>query len=153
MNDLTDIKVRPMVQAIKSEYDAKLAELMRGNKRNAEFNELLTDPLFTNEEVAFEINKIFETNPQRLKLEPTPWHNAFNEALSNIARRNLQGIKDDAPQDSSLPTTPPKGGGRSQSPSIPTRNSPNELIERFKDLDTKEMEKQLASIGAIPPAH
>lgn len=151
VNEVTNLKISQTQAALQAKYDAQLAELNRGHVRNSEFNELLSDPLFTNEEVAFEINKIFESNPQRLKLEPTPWHSAFNEALSNIARRNLQANY--AQESSSLPSAPPKGGGRSPSPVIPTKSNSNDLIEKFKSLDTQEMEKQLSSIGAIPPAH
>jgi len=150
VNEVTDLKMNRKTAELQAKYDSQLAELNRGSKRNNEFNELLTDPLFTNEEVAFEINRIFEANPQRLKLEPTPWHNAFNEALSNIARRNLAGTTPKE-EGNSLPSTPPKSGGQGSVPGIPPSNAPGTVIDKFKRLSAEDMEKTLVGMGAIKP--
>jgi hypothetical protein len=156
MNEVTQLKTNQIRQELQARYDAQLNQLSRENKRSTEFNELMVDPLFTKPEVAFEIDQIMNENPRRLQLEPTPWTNMFKDALERIARKNLQANGESVEQTNGsqgLPSTPPKGGGRSSSPGIPVSNSPGNLIEKFKDLDTKEMEKQLAAIGAIPPAH
>jgi len=150
VNEVTELKLNRERQMLQAKYDAQLADLNRGNKRNAEFNELMADPLFTTPEVAFEIDQIMAENPRRLQLEPTPWTNMFKDALERIARKNLQG-KNNQEEVVQHPTNPPKEGGRGNSPVVPVSNSPGTILEKFKDLDAAEMEKQLASIGAIPP--
>lgn len=151
INEVADLKLSRTQAMLQAKYDAQIADLSRESKRSSEFNQLLSDPLFTNEEVAFEINKIFEANPKRLQLEPTPWHNAFNEALANIARRNLQGTPQAEENGNPLPSAPPKSGGQSTSMSIPSNNPPGTVIDKFKRLDTKDMEKELLGLGAIKP--
>jgi hypothetical protein len=153
VNEITDLKLNRTQQMLQAKYDAQLAELNRGNKRNAEFNELMADPLFTKPEVAFEIDKIMSENPGRLLLEPTPWTNAFKEALERLGRRKLQGDVPEvevAPQ----PTNPPKQGGRgtvSGNPSVETQQS---ILERFKKSNSEDMQKTLVSLGALqPPEH
>lgn len=150
VNEVTELKLGRERQMLQARYDAQLADLNRGNKRNAEFNELMADPLFTTPEVAFEIDQIMAENPRRLQLEPTPWTNMFKDALERIARKNLQG-KTTQEEVIQHPSNPPKEGGRGSSPVIPSSNSPSSLLEKFKELDAVEMEKQLSSIGAIPP--
>jgi hypothetical protein len=151
VNEVTELKLGRERQMLQSKYDSQLADLTRGNKRNAEFNDLMADPLFTTPEVAFEIDQIMAENPRRLQLEPTPWTNMFKDALERIARRNLQGKTGQEEATPNYPSTPPKGGGKGSSPANPVPNAPGSLIDKFKALDTAEMEKQLAQIGAIPP--
>lgn len=151
VNEVSEIKLNRRLQELQSRYDSQLAELARGNKRSSEFNELMTDPLFTSPEVAFEIDQIFNENPLRLKLEPTPYTSAFKEALERIARKKLQG--EVSGEVTPLPSSPPKEGGKGSVSSVPVVETPQSIVDRFKKMSVEDMKKQLTSIGAIPPDH
>lgn len=148
-NEISRINVERMRQDLKSQYDSQIYEIQRENRRNSELRELMTDPLFTNPEVQFEMHQILESNPKALELEPAPYTNAFHEAQRRLARRYLQENQSTEEKSGPLPNRPPSDSGRGSAASEPTTEE--SLKERFYAAKTaEEKAKILTSIGARP---
>lgn len=145
-SDISAIQMR----RLKAEQESEMSEIRRENRRNSEMRELMQDPLFSNEEVQFEMHAILKENPKALDLEPTPLINAFNEAQRRLARRYLEkGRSAEAEVAKPFPSKPPTEGTRGSSPSF-EQNSETELLKTFQKGSAEEMKKVLTSIGARP---
>lgn len=91
----------------------KLAE-----QKNSVFRELSSDPVFRNPEVAVEYHNVLEqmqvSDPVSFEKDPLQYKRAYDKALSNIGRRNLEGksgVEVQPPVDR-LPSIPPKPFGQ-----------------------------------------
>lgn len=138
-NDIFQIRERQM----KQEYDAKISEITRETRRNSELNELMRDPLFTNQEIQFEMHQVLQENPRAYDLEPLPYVYAFGEAQKRVARRYLQ--KPQEPE-KTYPNNPPKSGS-----TVPNKadffGSGEPTLDKFRDSKIDEQRKILDALG------
>lgn len=149
--EISEINTRKVAAQLKTEYDGRLSEIDKENRRNTEMRELMQDPLFTNQDVQFEMHKVLEENPKALELEPTPRIWAFQQAQIRLARRYLQDQQsgsEDSGQTKNLPTKPPTEASRGQA----SFEAPSEaaLLEQFNKGSAAEMRAVLNRIGARP---
>lgn len=86
------------------------------NQKNSVFRELSSDPVFRNPEVAVEYHNVVEqmqtSDPESFEKDPSQYKRAYDKALSNIGRRNLEGKSVGGNVPVSLPNTPPKPLGQ-----------------------------------------
>jgi hypothetical protein len=106
-------------RAEREEFARKLNAMEIENKKNSVFRELSADPVFRRPEVAMEYHNVLEqmqgSDPRSFEQDPTAYKRAFDIALSNIGRRNLEGrpLAEGVtpPARQVLPTNPPRAMG------------------------------------------
>lgn len=112
-----------MMEQERRRHAQELEDMKRENIKNSEFRELSADPVFRRPEVAKEFHDVIEnlqaSDPSSFSQDPYVYRKAFDRALTNIARRNLEGsVQYQEPSVFQLPNTPPRplgqgaGGGR-----------------------------------------
>jgi hypothetical protein len=73
----------------------ELDGMRRENEKNSVFRELSSDPVFRQPEVAIEFHNVLDrmqnSDPSAFEQNPSAYKRAFETALQNIARRNLEG--------------------------------------------------------------
>jgi hypothetical protein len=132
-----------IVSQERQQWEQKFGAIERNQQRSNELLQLAQDPDFRNPMVQKEIHTILDTNPTMFNGK-TPYADAFNQALSNLARKQLQqGV---IPETKS-PKPPTTAGGGNGSATYSTQMTP----EKFEAMSVEKQEAFLASQGAIPP--
>lgn len=121
----------------------ELEEFKIENQKNSVFRELSSDPVFRNPAVAIEFHNVLDqmqaSDPVSFEKDPLQYRRAYDKALSNIGRRNLEGkpIIENGSQ-VNIPSTPPKplgqgsGGGYQEGESAIDMKSWNNLSSEEK---------------------
>lgn len=145
-------------QADRARWQADMEGIRVENQKNSVFRELSSDPVFRRPEVAIEYHNVLEqmqsSDPQSFEKDPTQYKRAFDRALSNIGRRNLEGKPlsegvSPVPIGMTPPLTPPRpfgqgsGGGYSESEST---IDPKE----FAKMSLEDKRKLLDGMGLRP---
>jgi hypothetical protein len=147
-----------MLQQQRQLDQQKWEQMERENIKNSEFRELSADPVFRRPEVAKAFHEVIEnmqvTDPSSFSQDPYVYRKAFDRALTNIARRNLEGAVpyQETPSPFQLPNTPPRplgqgaGGGRDA--------NENGLTQaEFERLPVDEKRKILSQMGLVQPKY
>ena len=120
LNDFMQVAGRQQQAELKAQIDAIRIE----GEKNSMFRELSSDPVFRNPVVGEEFHRVMDemqaSDPRSFE-NPTAYKRAFQQAVFNIGRRNLEGrsLQEGQPLSpgNSLPLTPPRplgngsGGG------------------------------------------
>lgn len=127
-------------------FEQRFGAIQRTTERNSELMTLMQDPAFRNEAVQREIHSVLEADPSIYQRERSPNTYAFEKALSNLARKQLQqGVATDTPTGSKPPVT--AGGGNGSAFTVPVK-----ITEKDFDRWTlKEQEAFINSNGKIVP--
>lgn len=141
-----------MMAAERQRHAQELDAIKRENVKNSEFRELAADPVFRKPEVAMEfhnvLEKMQESDPDSFSQDPRAYRKAYDQALINYARRNLEGSLPNTVQEFQLPTNPPKplgqgaGGGRDTNENGMTQ-------AEFNALPVEEKRKVLDRMGLV----
>lgn len=123
---------------------SQVGEIQRQAERNSEMMRLMQDPAFTDSRVQKELHKVLDEDPTIFQRERTPYTYAYEKALVNMARTQLQqGLT----QESIPRNTPPvtAGGGTGFTPS-------RKITEReFESWSLEEEEAFIKSGGKTIP--
>jgi len=146
-----------MMEQERRRHAQELEDMKRENIKNSEFRELSADPVFRRPEVAKEFHEVIEnlqsSDPSSFSQDPYVYRKAFDRALTNIARRNLESTTqyNDSPA-FQLPNTPPRllgqgsGGGRDA--------NENGLTQaEFDRLSVEDKRKVLSQMGLVQPKY
>jgi hypothetical protein len=141
--------IRDAARSIALQENSGLArevnEMKRATSRNNELMTLMQDPAFRNEGVQREIHAVLESDPSIYQRERTPNTYAFEKALSNLARKQLQqGV---TPENSN-PKPPVTAGGGNGS----ANTAPQQLTEQiFNSWTFEQQEAYILSNGRKIP--
>ena len=147
-----------VMRSERAQWQAKVAEIERENLKNSVFRELSSDPVFRRPDVAMEFHTVLdqmqETDPRSFEQDPSAYRRAFDRALQNIARRNLEGrpLQEGVPPNArtmSPPTTPPRPLGRGSGGSMYESESGIDPAQ-FAKLPLEEKRKVLEGMGLRP---
>lgn len=107
--------------------EKRLAYIDRNSERNNELISLMQDPAFTDSRVQREIHSILDSDPSIFNRERTPIAHAYEKAMVNLARRQLQ--QGGTPETVTPGTTPPvtAGGGNGSAYTAPRKVSESEF--------------------------
>lgn len=138
-------------------YDQELEAIKVENQKNSVFRELSADPIFRRPEVAMEYHQVLEEmqaqDPNSFEKDPTQYKKAYEKAVFNIGRRNLEGkplVEGVPPQVNQgfIPTMPPKplgqgsGGGQA--------DNENEIdMKTWNNLSPTEKKKWFQERGLV----
>lgn len=145
-----------MMEQERQRHAKELDDMKRENIKNSEFRELSADPVFRRPEVAKAFHEVIEdlqgSDPASFSQDPYVYRKAFDRALTNIARRNLEGSVSVESSPFQLPNTPPKplgisaGGGR--------ETNENSLTQaQFDRLSVDEKRQVLSQMGLVQPKY
>lgn len=146
-----------MLEQERQRHQRELEEMKKENIKNSEFRELSADPVFRRPEVAEEFHNVLEqmqeSEPDSFENDPYAYRKAFDRALQNIGRRNLERSFDTT-QDAGfqLPKNPPKplgtgaGGGRDLNENGVTMNE-------FERMSVEDKRKYLDSLRLVQPKY
>lgn len=140
-----------LMETERQRHMKEIEDMKRENIKNSEFRELSADPVFRRPEVAKEFHEVIEniqsSDPASFSQDPYVYRKAFDRALTNIARRNLEGTvyQESAFQ---LPNTPPRplgtgaGGGR--------ETNENGITQaEFDRLSVEDKRQVLSKMGLV----
>ena len=134
--------VRAALAQERERYDRRLFEIERDSKRNREAFRLMQDPAYTDPQVQKEMHSILDADNTHFQREG--WQTAvFNQALGNLARRQLQqgtNPGSNAPKGSKPPVT--AGGGNGSA-----FTGPRAITEREFATWTEEQQKAYLESG------
>jgi hypothetical protein len=146
--DFFETAMRAERERQKQEWEQKWGPIELETKKNSVFRELSSDPVFRNSDVQVEYHKVLDelqnADPQSFERDPSMYKRAFDMALSNIARRNLEGRKlQEGVPPNALPVNPPpplgegSGGGSEENESgiDPTQFAKLSLEEKRRMLE------------------
>lgn len=144
----------------RAQWQTKIAEIERENQKNSVFRELSSDPVFRRPDVAYEFHNVLEqmqeADPQSFEQDPSAYKRAFDRALQNIARRNLEGqaLQEGVPPGARMvtpPTMPPRPLGRGSGGGVYEAENAIDPVQ-FAKLSLEEKRKALDSLGLISAA-
>jgi len=101
--------------------DRRMEEISVENTKNTVFRELASDPVFRRPDVGEEFHRVIDqmqgSDPTSFEKDPNQYRRAFETAVYNIGRRNLEGriLVEGVPPNPSYmtpPTSPPKPLGQ-----------------------------------------
>lgn len=141
-----------MLDQERKRYTEEMESVKRENIKNSEFRELAADPVFRKPEVAMEFHRVLESmqesDPDSFSQDPRAYRKVYDQALINLARRNLEGSFESTTQDFQLPKNPPKplgqgsGGGR--------ETNENGITQaEYNGLSVEEKRKLLDRMGLV----
>lgn len=140
-------------QSDRARWQSEMESIKVENQKNSVFRELSADPVFRDPNVAVEFHNVLDqmqaSDPNSFEKDPTQYKRAFDRALSNIGRRNLEGkqLVEGVPSPArgmTPPLTPPRslgqgsGGGYQESESA---IDPREFAKMSLEDKTKTLEK------------
>lgn len=139
-------------QSDRAKWQSEMEGIRVENQKNSVFRELSSDPVFRNPVVAVEFHNVLDqmqaSDPNSFEKDPTQYKRAFDRALSNIGRRDLEGkqLVEGVPPRNGMtpPLTPPRqfgqgsGGGYQESESA---IDPKEFAKMSLEDKTKTLEK------------
>lgn len=130
--------------ALQQQFGQQFGEIQRTTARNNELMSLMQDPAFRDERVQREIHAVLDADPSIFQ-RPGAYTAAFNQALANMTRKQLQqGIATESPTGLKPPVT--AGGGNGSA------STTQKVTERDFDRWTlKEQEAFINSNGRIVP--
>lgn len=147
------------MQQERRSQQARFEEFERENKKNTVFREISSDPVSRNPEVAMEFHNVLEqmqtNDPRSFEQDPNAYKRAFDIALQNIARRNLEGrpMQEGIPLEArqfTPPTTPPRPFGQSSGGGQYQNENSIDSAE-FAKLPLEEKTKVLERMGIRMP--
>lgn len=144
-------KVMPLIvdtaKAINANLEREVMDLRRATSRNNEMMGLMQDPAFRDGRVQKEIHSILDSDPSIFQRERTPLVYAYEKAMVNLARKQLQeGAKEEpTPKGNTPPVT--AGGGNGSAFTIHRPLTERE-IESWKP---EEIKAYIQSNGKVLP--
>ena len=136
-----------MMQQERMRYQSEMESIRRDTAKNAIFQELSSDPLLKRPEINYEFHKVLEemqeTDPNSFNEDPSKYKYAYEKALANYTRRNLQGNNG---SDFVPPTTPPPTKQQGSNESQPENELPG--VKEYAKLSLDDKKRILNKIGA-----
>lgn len=144
------------MQQERQKQNTKFEAIERENKKNSVFRELSLDPVFRKPQVAIEYHNVVESmqnaNPQLFEEDPNAYKSAYEKALANIARRDLEGqqLTEGVPPmaRNMIPTSPPKPLGQGSGGGSYENESAIDPKE-FARLSVEDKKKVLLKMGLV----
>lgn len=141
------VKVSSAISARdRAQIEGQMVDLRRQASRSSEFLQLSQDPAFSDQRVQKEMHEVLKDG-QIFQRSGSPYVAAFQIALANIARKQLQQGNTNG---NTAPTNMPPvtaGGGNGSSQSIPTKITEKD----FARWSVKDQEAFINSNGRIVP--
>lgn len=126
--------------------EQRFGHIERTTARNNELMTLMQDPAFRDERVQREIHAVLDSDPTIYQRERNPHAFAFEKALGNLARKQLQqGI---ASEDNAIGTKPPVTAGGGNGSFVTQRKITEREIAQWS---IKDQEAFFASNGRVIP--
>lgn len=125
--------------------EKELNEVRQSTQRNNELLSLTQDPAFRDVRVQKEIHAILDADPSMFQREATPYASAFQKALANLARQQLQhGVvpETEAPKP---PVT--AGGGNGSAFTAPVKFNDPAFLRMFETWTVEQQEAFIDSGG------
>jgi hypothetical protein len=132
---------------VRADMQQQYAHIERATSRNNELMTLMQDPAYRDVRVQQEIDRVTDSDPSIFERERFPHVAAFNQALANLARKQLQqGI---IPENQTPSSKPPftAGGGNGSANTAPQRITQ----EVFDTWSVEEMDAYIKSGGKKIP--
>jgi len=155
-NDMAESKVDRMLRSAITPIQQRVLRVDNEVSRQKEMVDLMSDPLFKNPQVQFEMHRVLEADPTIVERYPQPHRYAFNEALMRVARNNLGGSNAAPKAPEAQPVAPPStkppttaggnggGGGGAPSGPVPEQVTP----EMFARMTMEQKREHLKLVGA-----
>lgn len=136
-------------------WQKEMESIKLAEQKNSVFRELSSDPVFRNQEVAVEYHNVLEqmqaSDPVSFEKDPLQYKRAYDKALSNIGRRNLEGkslAEGATPPINTLPTTPPKPFGQGSGGGYAEQESAIDM-KTWNDLSPADKKKWFQERGLV----
>ena len=145
--DAAEVISNRKMAALRQEFGGQVSEIQRTTMRNNELMQLMQDPAFRDNRVQKEVHSVLDSDPSIFQRERTPYAYAYEKALANMTRKQLQqGF--DAGNDTLGKKPPVTAGGGNGS----ANTAPAKITEKMFDSWTPEEQKSfLNSNGRIIP--
>lgn len=144
--DIADARIAEIQQ----KFGQELGNLKRSTAKNDDLMNVMRNPNSRHPQVQREMHQILEKNPDLFKRDDA-YSQALNQALINIASRNLQG-SGGSPQNSTQglpPSTPPPSGGSGSGSGGKAPALIPMTEEAFAKLSADEQAKHLKKLGVM----
>jgi hypothetical protein len=127
-------------------WESEFSGIRRQTERQNEIMQLMQDPAFRDERVQREIHAVLDADPSIFQRERNPHVYAFGQAMTNLARKQLQqGVANGNTPPTNMPPFT-AGGGNGSATSAPR------ITEReFAKWSVKDQEAFINSNGRIVP--
>jgi hypothetical protein len=131
----------------RARYEVEIADIRRTTARQNELMQLMQDPAFRDERVQDEIHAVLDADPTIFQRERNPHVAAFQKALGNMARKQLQqGTTNGNAAPTNMPPVTAGGGNGS------AYTGPIKITEKdFARWSVKDQEAFINSNGRIVP--
>lgn len=129
----------------RAEVERRFATIERTTQRNNEMMSLMQDPAFKDPKVQKEIHEILDSDPSIFQRERLPLTYAYDRALGNLYRKQLQqGVSEER-----ITTKPPvtAGGGNGSANTVPYKPTEQEIAR----WDEKDIKAYINSNGRVLP--
>ena len=145
-------------QADRARWQSEMQAIKVENQKNSVFRELSSDPVFRNPIVGIEFHNVLDqmqaSDPDSFEKDPTQYKRAFERALSNIGRRDLEGkqlVEGIPPQANGMipPSIPPKPLGKGSGGGWQENENAIDPKE-FAKMPLEEKRKLLEGMGLRP---
>lgn len=138
---------RAAVSEMRAQFDRRFGEVERSTARQSELMTLMQDPAFRNEAVQREIHAVLDADPTIYQRERSPHVAAFNQAMINMARKQLHPeiTNGNGSQRGKPPVT--AGGGNGSTSAMPRAITEKE----FSTWSEPQQKAFLDSKGRIVP--
>lgn len=145
------------MRAEREKWDREMTLIKREGQKNSVFRDLSSDPVFRRPEVGAEFHHILDemqTQDAQAFEDPNAYKRAYDKALINIARRNLEGhpleegIPPQVPMNNYPPMTPPRPLGQgSAGGALENENELN--MDQWNKLNPAEKRQWFKERGLI----
>ena len=138
---------RAAIEQERTRWNSEMSSIRRTTERNNEVMTLMQDPAFRDERVQREIHAVIDSDPTIFQ-RPGAYSSAFEKALGNLARKQLQqGVTQETGHQNGN-TPPVTAGGGNGSANV----GPRKVTEReFNSWPVKDQEAFLLSNGRTVP--
>lgn len=154
-NDLAQSTIRQELARVMPPLLNQVQSVNREVGRQKELVDLIGDPAFKNPQVQFEMDRVFQSEPDLFANQTQPIRYAYEKALMRIARSNLGGSTGFPATPNPMVTppssTPPStaGGNGSSGGGSPSGNTPEEITpDVFAKMKLEDQKAYLEAIGA-----
>lgn len=145
--DAAEVISNRKMAALRQEFGGQVSEIQRTTMRNNELMQLMQDPAFRDNRVQREVHAVLDSDPSIFQRERTPYAYAYEKALANMTRKQLQQGFDAGKETLGLKPPVTAGGGNGSANTAPVK-----ITEKMFDSWTPEEQKAfLNSNGRIIP--
>lgn len=140
---LNAVLTQSAIRQERARWESEISGIRRQTERQSELMQLMQDPAFRDERVQREIHAVLDSDPSIFQRERSPHVAAFHQAMTNLARKQLQqGITNGQSAPSNMPPVTAGGGAGAGGYQGPTKISPKE----FERMSLKDMDATIAKL-------